>query len=397
MGRLLWLAAALATTGLIGCGNVASPVLLDAFHDPLDSVTVTGKSALPWSLSTKLIATANFHSGHTIDVSNVATWSSESAATATVDADGNVEAVDAGMTMVHANYEGQDGVLELTVTMPTVAVSSFNNKGIDFFPANATGNIAPLRSIRGAMMTTLGSPRGLALNGNELFVADQGNAAIDVFPADGSGDIAPLRQIKGALTTLNTPSHVAVTDTDIYVADFSNKVAVFPKTATGNVAPSRTISITGLTQNNGIAVSQDTLFVLDISGNAIDAVPLTSNGVTTPRTIVGAATLISEPNGGFYANDELFVSNATGTIIVFDPTATGNVPPIRRIGGAMSMLGFPDGMGLLGTHLYSANNSTSSIQVHLLSSSGDVAPTNSISGAMTLMSGSLGLVIIGLD
>jgi hypothetical protein len=391
MGRLLWLAAAL---GAAGCGSASAPATVDAFADKLESVTITGKASVPWPLSTQLKATAAFTSGRMLDISNVVTWSSATTAAATVDGDGLVSTVDAGSTMIQAAYEGQSGTFPLTVTMPTIAVASFGSKGIDFFPANATGNVMPIRSIRGGTNTTLSTPRGIAINGNELFVADQAGS-VDVFPIDGTGDIAPTRQLKAGLTTIATPNHVAVTDTEIFVGDFTNHVLVFPKTATGGVAPSRTITITGLARANGVAVDQGTLYVLDVDNSALLTMPANSSGTVTPTSLVGAETQIAEPNGIYIKNGEAFIGNSVGSIAVHTPSATGNTLPLRKLSGAATTLAFTDGMAILGNRLYAA--SSTQVLVFKVGASGNVAPDTAIAGAMTNFNNTLGLAIYGAE
>ena len=382
---------------VVGCGDASGPIVPDALKDSLASVTVTGAGSLVWTKTAKLTATANFTSGKTLDVTTGTTWSSDSPTVATIDTTGLLTALDAGSAMVHASYEGMQGTGTVTVTMPVLAVSSFSNGGIDFFPANATGNLAPMRSIRGAL-TTLTSPRGLAVVGNELFVTDQGNASIDVFALDATGNMAPIRRINGALTTLGQVSQIAVNDTEIFVGDQTVSVKVFPKTATGNVAPTRTISGPAIGDTLGVAVSSTELYISNYGGNAITVVPIESSGVTAAtRTIIGPSTAISGPQGLALINGELFSAQGNGNAIsVFDPNATGNQVPFRLLQGAATMLAYPDEFAVLGNRVYSANYNNSTVQVFDLTASGNSVPIASISGALTGIGGDLGLVLIGL-
>jgi len=391
MGRLLWLAAAL---GAAGCGSASAPPTVDAFADKLTSVTVAGKGTISWPLTAKLTATAAFTSGRMLDISNVATWSSDTAAAATVDNDGVVTSADAGSTTIHATYEGVEGTLPVTVTMPLLAVSAFNSHGIDFFPANATGNVAPVRSIRGAL-TTLASPGQIAATDTELFVVDQ-SAAIIVFDKNASGNVAPLRRISGNLTTLSSASGIALSDTDIFVGDQTTKVAVFPKSGNGNIAPSRSITSAGLGSTLGLATTSDELYVTSYSANVITVFPLASNGTTIPtRVISGTNTAMSGPHGITLANDELFISNAFGNAMtVMDPKANGNASPYRVVSGAMTSLSYTDDIAVLGNRVYTANYSNSTIQVFDIAASGNATPIATIGGAMTLMDGPFGFGMV---
>ncbi|MEO8842259.1 MAG: Ig-like domain-containing protein [Kofleriaceae bacterium] len=382
---------------VVGCGDASGPSVPDALKDSIETITVTGASSLVWTKTAKLTATANFVSGKTLDVTTGTTWSSASPTVASIDSTGLLTAIDAGSAMVHATYNGVDGAATVTVTMPELAVSSFNNGGIDFFPANATGNVAPVRSIRGAL-TTLSEPRGLAVVGNELFVADQGTGSIDVFAIDATGNVAPLRRINGTLTTLSAPSQIAVNDTEIFIGDQSTSVRVFPKSGNGNVAPSRTISGPSIGDTLGVAVTATELFISNYGGSTITVVPLASSGTTTStRTIAGPTTGISGPQGLLVVNGELFAAQGgSSALSVFDPSATGDQPPYRLLQGTSTMLGYPDEFAVLGARVYSANYSNSTVQVYDLTASGNTAPIATISGALTGISGDLGLVLIGL-
>jgi len=94
-----------------------------------------------------------------------------------------------------------------------------NNSGsVLVFAAGATGNVAPIRSISGSS-TTLGTfgARGIALDSaGNIYVGGSicGNisqaSAVSVFAGGASGNVAPLRTITGALTTLNCNTGISV-------------------------------------------------------------------------------------------------------------------------------------------------------------------------------------------
>ncbi|HEY7993852.1 MAG TPA: hypothetical protein VID24_06575 [Candidatus Eremiobacteraceae bacterium] len=77
------------------------------------------------------------------------------------------------------------------------------------YAANANGNATPLATISGSA-TLLNGPGGLSVHGAVVVVANSGNASITVYPVNGSGNIAPLRLISGALTGLVNPQDVDV-------------------------------------------------------------------------------------------------------------------------------------------------------------------------------------------
>ncbi|MGH2900494.1 MAG: InlB B-repeat-containing protein, partial [Solirubrobacteraceae bacterium] len=71
-----------------------------------------------------------------------------------------------------------------------LAVASYSGHSISIFPNNASGNVAPIRTISGAA-TSLINPRGVAVVGNEIIAADQGATAVVVFDLNADGNVAP--------------------------------------------------------------------------------------------------------------------------------------------------------------------------------------------------------------
>ena len=63
--------------------------------------------------------------------------------------------------------------------------------------ANASGNVAPIRSIKGSH-TQLSYPHGVFVDtkNDEVVVANFGNHSATVFPRGAAGDVAPLRMIR---------------------------------------------------------------------------------------------------------------------------------------------------------------------------------------------------------
>lgn len=390
--------------GAAGCGSASGPEIPDATKVTLESIAIGGKAKLSWSLTTKLTAMATFSDGRTLDVSTGTTWTSDMSSVAKISPDGVVEGLAAGSTTIHGSYNGQEGTLSLQVTMPILAVSSYGASRIDFFPANATGEIAPTYSIPDVVppgVTTLSTPRTLFVQGDELFVADASANAIDVFPITAMGNVAPTRQIKGALTGLVGVSHIFVTATEIYVAGGSDKISVFPKTGTGNIAPTRAFTSTSLSNTRGVLVVGNELFTSELGGS-INVFPADAGAAVPPslaptRSLTGPSTLLNNPSGAIVVNGELFVGNTGGSINVYDPAASGDAPPWRRIAGADTKLSFTDQLAVLGNRVYSSNYGNSSVQVFELTATGDAMPIASISGPATHIANTLGIALIGVE
>ena len=184
------------------------------------------------------------------------------------------------------------------------------NAAIMVFPLSANGNVAPIRILQGPQ-TTLVGPLGLALDlvHDELIIVSYKTAdggSITVFPRTASGDVAPTRTVQGPLTGFNRPQDVALdlNRDEMIVANsyFDSPVSlgsllVFPRLASGNVAPIRQITGPSTDLCNPI-------------GLVLDAV-----------------------------HDELVVSNSAASgaacgrsVATFAATASGDVAPLRKVG-----------------------------------------------------------------
>jgi DNA-binding beta-propeller fold protein YncE len=117
----------------------------------------------------------------------------------------------------------------------------FVPSSITVYDADAKGDVAPLRTIRGPL-SDVDWPMGVAVDevNDEIIVANNGDDSILVFPRTASGDVQPKRVARGPLTGIKGPMGVAIAKDEIWVANFGDHSAlVFPRLATGNVAPRR--------------------------------------------------------------------------------------------------------------------------------------------------------------
>jgi len=119
------------------------------------------------------------------------------------------------------------------------------------FAAGANGNVAPARKLSPGIGTawgvTIDSVNNLYVASNNLGAA----SAIQIYSAGTSGSLAAVRTITGNNTGFHNPQGIQVdTEGNVYVLDVSNTagvpdnpvVEVFPAGATGNEAPTRTIT-----------------------------------------------------------------------------------------------------------------------------------------------------------
>jgi hypothetical protein len=182
------------------------------------------------------------------------------------------------------------------------------------FSATANGSVAPTRNILGISqpgggLSTLGVATAIAADSSDnLFVVNAGNpgsAPIAIFSPTATGNVAPIRTIGGALTTLGQVTGLTVDATgNLYVGSvtstFSNNVltyvgsiVVFGPTASGNVAPMRTIT-----------------------------------GPLTTMAVIGGPRL--DASGNIYvvsSNGSASSATKTTTVLKFAAAAAGNVAP----------------------------------------------------------------------
>ena len=246
-----------------------------------------------------------------------------------------------------------------------VYAEEFNNGGnpqyILVYAAGANGsNVAPVRTI--GYVAPGGSsgifkPQGLAVDNSrhELYVYDYNLAGIEVFTLGPSGNSTPIRTISGSNTTIapnySINSGIAFNSVtgDLYV-ESQNGILVFPQGASGNVAPSRSITTSGVAEY-GLGIGPITQDIYESAGyNAINVYsPTASGNASRVRLIYGSNTDIGSVGGLALDNAEnVYLANSSssvsfapctfggfsyGDILIWGPAATGNVAPNRYLCG----------------------------------------------------------------
>ncbi len=224
------------------------------------------------------------------------------------------------------------------------------------FSRQAEGNVAPDREL-----STPHGTYGIAADEEhqELYLTVQHRNSVVVYRKMAEGDEKPLRTIQGKATLLEDPHGVAVdTGRDLlFVANYGNarqpgvggsgtfqppSISVYPRTASGDVAPVAVIKgpNTQLNWPAGIAVDPEggELFVANDAADSILVFRVTDQGNATPlRVLKGPRTRLKNPTGVTLdlENGELWVSNfGNHSATVFSLTADGDTPPLRTIRAA---------------------------------------------------------------
>jgi hypothetical protein len=291
----------------------------------------------------------------------------------------------------------------LSACSSIMIVSNFNKDIRGYEVGDGTrlnGNVPP--------DLTISSPGwGVAAQLNRVFVANLSGSpsgSITVFEVGLGGYSSQLPSIAGDATGLNGPLAVAVDSGDnIYVTtdgssvDNQQKVLVYEKGASGNVAPIATIagSNTGLFGPGGIAVDKARRIYVANRGhlgagpNSITVYAPGANGNASPiATITGPNTKLGDPMGiAVDADGTIFVANWENRVTTYAPGANGDVPPIAVIQGSHTGLFGPTSIALgFGHSLYVTNGFPTekiSVTVYPAGADGDVAPLATLTGSAT--------------
>jgi hypothetical protein len=274
------------------------------------------------------------------------------------------------------------------------------NTNVTVYSRTANGNVAPVRTIAGALTGFNGveSLKPDTVHG-ELVMSNCNPGAVLVFPLTADGNVAPSRKISGAATGLTCTGDVAVdtvNDEILVLDEVNNTISAFARTANGNVAPLRVLQLAGTvtfpdffaldTVNNELVVPSN-------GSNAIAIYSRTASGVAAAvRSISGVATGLNMPADIVVdpINNELVVTNSgTASVLVFSRTASGNTAPLRTISGASTGLLQITGLAIdtVNNELTVANDvvSAPSITVYPRTATGDTPPLRTIAGAATGM------------
>jgi hypothetical protein len=201
---------------------------------------------------------------------------------------------------------------------------------------------------------------------DEVVVPNQLGQAILTFRGNANGEEPPLRVIQGPLTMLHDPDRVDIDPihNEILVPE-DDKILVFPREATGNVAPKRVLSSTGNTLGESNVDPIRNLIVVGGStrtgGRREDALLTfnrTDQGDVKPRSIIsgpksrfdsGARMAINPDRGLAFGTirDRDLVSSDRSFVGVWNYVEDkGDAPPRWTIGGPGGMLRQPRGVTL---------------------------------------------------
>jgi hypothetical protein len=234
---------------------------------------------------------------------------------------------------------------------------------IAVFARLADGNAARKGAIEG--QTTL---LGRTMHGidydhlnDEIVVPQQFGQAILTFKGSARGEEPPIRVIQGSRTMITAMDRLAIDpyNGEIYVPE-GDRILVFDRMANGNVAPKRVLGgpNTGFTAAGAVAIDH-VRNLLVVGGSMRSAggrgesqlaiFDRTASGDVKPkRVIAGPKARVGNPGNMriYHEGGLLFVSQQAGYIGVWSLDDNGEVPPRFTVGGPNGMLQKPRGLDL---------------------------------------------------
>jgi sugar lactone lactonase YvrE len=312
----------------------------------------------------------------------------------TVDSSGNIYVANPGSILYAAN---QKPVVQAVDT-------------ITVYSAGSTGNIAPVRTISGAL--TKLSLSGIAVDSSGNIYANslgpQGSqgAGILIFAPGSNGNVAPTISLDGDCANLTTTGPIALdASANIYVGGYDKIVFfrhsdLFPgKGEVGCIEPAFQISgpKTGIKEITGIAVdSVGDIFVTDSESNSVSAFQSGDNGDVEPSATIATPTNIFEPTGvALDSSGTIYVANGnrdravSDRVTIYAPGSNAGTPPIGSLEGDKSGISSPFAVAVdKAGKVYVANQADGydddgSITVYSSRSVGDVALVAKIAGSKT--------------
>jgi len=230
------------------------------------------------------------------------------------------------------------------------------------YAAGATGSPTPLRSILAGTTSGIYDIDGMTVSPTGEIVIGQDGGDVDEWSATQTGNVAPERRIPGysqtggGLSPVIVANQVAVDGSDnIYVAaqgapPIPQKVTIFGPSATGNVAPTRTVGGQGtaagvtLDSAGNIYTTSSTCALsgtTEVCTGTISEYAANAGATDAPiRTISGTATQLAtlygikvDAVGDIYVISTIINLAAnpvtiSPTVLKFAATATGDVAPM---------------------------------------------------------------------
>jgi acetyl esterase/lipase len=350
-------------------GSATAAALSLASLPALSAIAVTpGTASLPAGVTQQYTATGTFTDGSTLDISNTVTWSTGSASTATVTASGLVTAVGPGGTTVKAAQGSVSGSTGLTVTgtalaaiavtpaIPAVPLgltqqlsatgrysdgSSHDITGVVSWSSSSTSvaavNSQGLATSASVGTATITAALGRVLGSTTLTVTAVAVSVIYVAPGVPSIALGTTRQFTATATMTDGETRDLTA-----AAQWSSGTSGVATIASGGLATSVGVGVTGITATVGKASDTASLTITNTKVTKITVAPATGSdqaGTSQQFTATGtysdgskkdltAAGYWSSSNGGVAT-----ISNTPQTVGLASALKAGSTTITAVVGG----------------------------------------------------------------
>jgi 6-phosphogluconolactonase (cycloisomerase 2 family) len=299
---------------------------------------------------------------------------------------------------------------------PKLYVVDQSSGNIKVFDRASDGNATPLAII--GPQTLINYPQTLAVDtvNNEIYVTialgaiGVANVRIAVYSRTASGNIKPTRYLYNTTDLTNVRGiSVDTLNNEIAVAT-SSSINIYNRTDTGDVSPKRqkiSGNLTGLNNATDVFIDNvnNEIFVANTSANTITVYNRTDTGNVAPKRTISSNNIMTSPTALSVdiTNNEIAVSNCTAnSVLIFSRTADGSSSPTRTIQGSSTGLDCPTALYIDATNseIVVTNYNAGTITVYNRTDNGDVSPKRtktSVTGTMDMVVDTTNNEILGLD
>jgi uncharacterized protein YjdB len=265
----------------------------------LTSITLSPLvSTLAVHTTQQLIATGAYADGSSRDLTSNVTWSSSSAAAATVDVNGLVTGVAAGTTSITAALNGITQSMTLTITAPTITSISVTPEGFTVpigisqqFVASAVYSDGSSQDLVSGVTWTSSLPSAATIDAN-------GSAT--TLAAGTTTITATVGSLTDSTTLTVVPAHLT-------------SISVLPATATMAVGTLQPFTATGIFDDGSTQLLPD----IQWSSSASNVLSIASTGLATAVS-TGTST-VTAASGGISGSATVTVTSATLVSLAIAP------------------------------------------------------------------------------
>ena len=202
------------------------------------------------------------------------------------------------------------------LSTPTGLLINGNFLYIAEYTANRISKIDITKSnpTRTTVITGLNTPSKLAISGNFLYFSEYDANRISKI------DITKSSPNRITTTWIKKPRGIAINGNDLYIVQDGDLGDLVSKAdIRDGVGGQRNYIVTGLNNPQGIALSGNYLFIAEHGANKISMVDITANMPTTTTDVVS----VTDP-WHLFADDEKIYFSKSGTVTEFEPNVLSN-------------------------------------------------------------------------